>query len=133
MLGVKARSGIAQAAALVTVLTTASALLGFLRDVVIAGVFGAGGELDAYLVAQGLMNLVLALVAGAMGLGHGRDGLHRHGHPVAGAPPAPPSNRYSPAMHLVRVAVAAGLLQKASNALLARSPCGRVSLELLDP
>jgi putative peptidoglycan lipid II flippase len=63
---VKARSGIAQAAALVTGLTAASAVLGFLRDVVIAGVFGAGGELDAYLVAQGLMNLVLALVAGAM-------------------------------------------------------------------
>jgi putative peptidoglycan lipid II flippase len=63
---VKARSGIAQAAALVTGLTAVSAVLGFLRDVVIAGVFGAGGELDAYLVAQGLMNLVLALVAGAM-------------------------------------------------------------------
>jgi putative peptidoglycan lipid II flippase len=66
LLGVKARSGIAQAAALVTVLTALSAVLGFFRDVVIAGVFGAGAELDAYLVAQGLMNLVLALVAGAM-------------------------------------------------------------------
>ena len=66
LLGVKARSGIAQAAALVTVLTFLSAVLGFFRDVVIAGVFGAGAELDAYLVAQGLMNLVLALVAGAM-------------------------------------------------------------------
>ena len=66
LLGVKARSGIAQAAALVTALTFISAILGFFRDVVIAGVFGAGGELDAYLVAQGLMNLVLALVAGAM-------------------------------------------------------------------
>jgi putative peptidoglycan lipid II flippase len=63
---VKTRSGIAQAAALVTGLTAVSAVLGFVRDVVIAGVFGAGGELDAYLVAQGLMNLVLALVAGAM-------------------------------------------------------------------
>ncbi len=66
LLDVKARSGIAQAAALVTVLTAFSAILGFLRDVVIAGVFGAGAQLDAYLVAQGLMNLVLALVAGAM-------------------------------------------------------------------
>ena len=66
MLSVKTRSGIAQAAALVTGLTAVSAVLGFVRDVVIAGVFGAGGELDAYLVAQGLMNLVLALVAGAM-------------------------------------------------------------------
>ena len=66
LLDVKARSGIAQAAALVTVLTAFSAVLGFFRDVVIAGVFGAGAQLDAYLVAQGLMNLVLALVAGAM-------------------------------------------------------------------
>lgn len=60
------RSRIAQAAVLVTGLTALSAILGFLRDVVIAGVFGAGAELDAYLVAQGLMNLVLALIAGAM-------------------------------------------------------------------
>jgi putative peptidoglycan lipid II flippase len=66
LLGVKARSGIAQAAALVTGLTAFSAILGFFRDVVIASVFGAGAELDAYLVAQGLMNLVLALIAGAM-------------------------------------------------------------------
>jgi putative peptidoglycan lipid II flippase len=66
LLGVKARSGIAQAAALVTGLTAFSAILGFVRDVVIAGVFGAGAQLDAYLVAQGLMNLVLALIAGAM-------------------------------------------------------------------
>jgi putative peptidoglycan lipid II flippase len=63
--GVRAR-GIAQAAALVTGLTAGSAILGFLRDVVIAGVFGAGANLDAYLVSQGLMNLVLALIAGAM-------------------------------------------------------------------
>lgn len=62
----RARSGIARAAALVTGLTALSALLGFLRDVVIAGVFGAGSELDAYFVAQGLMNLVLGLIAGAM-------------------------------------------------------------------
>jgi putative peptidoglycan lipid II flippase len=66
LLNVKARSGIAQAAALVTGLTALSAVLGFLRDVVIAGVFGAGAQLDAFLVAQGLMNLVLALIAGAM-------------------------------------------------------------------
>ena len=44
LLGVKARSGIAQAAALVTGLTAVSAVLGFFRDVVIAGVFGAGGR-----------------------------------------------------------------------------------------
>jgi putative peptidoglycan lipid II flippase len=63
---VRTRPGIARAAALVTGLTAVSAALGFLRDIVIAAVFGAGSELDAYLVAQGLMNLVLALVAGAM-------------------------------------------------------------------
>lgn len=51
---------------MVTGLTAGSAILGFLRDVVIAGVFGAGASLDAYLVSQGLMNLVLALIAGAM-------------------------------------------------------------------
>lgn len=33
---------------------------------VIAAVFGAGAELDAYLVAQGLMNIVLGLIANAM-------------------------------------------------------------------
>jgi hypothetical protein len=47
-------------------LSAGSLLLGFARDVVIAAVFGAGPELDAYLVAQGLMSLVLALVAGAL-------------------------------------------------------------------
>jgi putative peptidoglycan lipid II flippase len=58
--------GIGRAALLVTGLTAVSAVLGFGRDVVIAAVFGAGPELDAYFVAQGLMNLVLGLVAGAM-------------------------------------------------------------------
>lgn len=51
---------------LVTVLTAGSAALGLARDVVVGAVFGAGRELDAYLVAQGLMNIALALVAGAM-------------------------------------------------------------------
>lgn len=51
---------------LVTGLTAVSTLLGFLRDVVVAAIFGAGAELDAYLVAQGLMNIVLGLVAYAM-------------------------------------------------------------------
>ncbi|MBO1753418.1 murein biosynthesis integral membrane protein MurJ [Actinotalea sp. BY-33] len=60
------RWSIARAAVLVTGLTAFSTILGFGRDVVIAAVFGAGPSLDAYLVAQGLMNLVLALVAGAM-------------------------------------------------------------------
>lgn len=50
----------------VAALTAASSLLGLGRDVVIAAVYGASAELDAYLVAQGLMNLVLAVIAGAM-------------------------------------------------------------------
>ncbi|MHA7247034.1 murein biosynthesis integral membrane protein MurJ [Arthrobacter tecti] len=57
---------ISRAAVLVTGLTAVSTLLGFLRDVVIAAIFGAGAQLDAYLVAQGLMNIVLGLVAYAM-------------------------------------------------------------------
>jgi len=58
--------GVARAAALLAVLTAASQLLGVVRDAVIAAVYGAGAALDAYLVAQSVMNLVLALVAGAM-------------------------------------------------------------------
>ncbi|WP_298454981.1 murein biosynthesis integral membrane protein MurJ [uncultured Cellulomonas sp.] len=56
----------ARAAVVVTGFTAVSTLLGFGRDVVIGAVFGAGAGLDAYLVAQGLMNVVLALIAGAM-------------------------------------------------------------------
>jgi putative peptidoglycan lipid II flippase len=62
----RARRGIARAATLLVSLTAVSQLLGFVRDAVIAAVFGAGAALDAYLVAQGVMNLVLALVAGAL-------------------------------------------------------------------
>lgn len=58
--------GLGRAAVLVGGLSAGSLLLGFARDVVIAAVFGAGPEMDAYLVAQGLMTLVLALVAGAL-------------------------------------------------------------------
>ncbi|WP_433166637.1 murein biosynthesis integral membrane protein MurJ [Kribbella sp. CA-247076] len=57
---------VTRAAAVVTVLTAGSTLLGFGRDVVIAATFGAGAALDAYFVAQGLMNVVLGLIAGAM-------------------------------------------------------------------
>ena len=64
--GEGARQGIARAAVLLVSLTGVSQILGFVRDAAIAAVFGAGGELDAYLVAQGVMNLVLALVAGAL-------------------------------------------------------------------
>jgi putative peptidoglycan lipid II flippase len=60
------RTRIARSAALVAGLTAASQALGFVRDAVIAAVFGTSASLDAYLVAQGLMNLVLGLIAGAM-------------------------------------------------------------------
>ncbi|MGR6966597.1 murein biosynthesis integral membrane protein MurJ [Geodermatophilus sp. URMC 61] len=60
------RGSLARSTALVAGLTLGSQLLGFLRDVVLAAVFGVGSALDAYLVAQGLMNLVLALMAGAV-------------------------------------------------------------------
>lgn len=64
--GTGPRWSVGRAALLVTGLGLVSTLLGFGRDVVIGAVFGAGSELDAYLVAQGLMNIVLGLVAGAM-------------------------------------------------------------------
>jgi putative peptidoglycan lipid II flippase len=60
------RTRIARSAALVLALTGISQVLGFVRDAVIAAVFGTSASVDAYLVAQGLMNLVLALIAGAM-------------------------------------------------------------------
>lgn len=59
-------AGIPRAAVLITGLTAISTLLGFLRDVVMAAVFGAGADLDAYFVALGLMNIVLGLIAYAM-------------------------------------------------------------------
>ncbi|WP_240614984.1 murein biosynthesis integral membrane protein MurJ [Arthrobacter ruber] len=57
---------VSRAAVVVTALTAVSTIFGFVRDVVIAAVYGAGPSLDAYLVAQGLMNVVLGLVAYAM-------------------------------------------------------------------
>lgn len=57
---------VSRAAVVVTALTAVSTVLGFARDVVIGAVYGAGPSLDAYLVAQGLMNVVLGLVAYAM-------------------------------------------------------------------
>ncbi len=58
--------GVARAAILLATLTAVSQVFGFARDAVIAAVYGASSALDAYLVAQGLMNLVLALAAGAI-------------------------------------------------------------------
>lgn len=60
------RWSIARAAVLVTGLTAVSTLLGFARDVVVGAVFGAGADLDAWLVAQGVLNVVLGLLAWAM-------------------------------------------------------------------
>lgn len=60
------RGGMSGAALLVSGLAAVSALLGLVRDVVIAGVYGAGPALDAYFVGQGLMNIVLGLLAGAV-------------------------------------------------------------------
>jgi putative peptidoglycan lipid II flippase len=60
------RGGIARAATLVGLVTAGSVVLGLVRDMVVDAVIGAGAELDAFLVAQGLMNLVLGLLAGAV-------------------------------------------------------------------
>lgn len=60
------RSRVARAAGTLVALTGLSQLLGLLRDMVIAAVFGARAALDAYLYAQGVMNLVLALFAAGM-------------------------------------------------------------------
>ncbi|WP_151525563.1 murein biosynthesis integral membrane protein MurJ [Serinicoccus kebangsaanensis] len=57
-----ARASIGRAAVLVAGLTGVSTLLGFARDAVIAGIYGAGPELDAYFVALGLANIVLGLL-----------------------------------------------------------------------
>lgn len=57
---------VVRSTALLTALAAVSGLLGFGRDATIAAVFGVDSAVDAYLVAQGLMNLVLALVAGAI-------------------------------------------------------------------
>jgi putative peptidoglycan lipid II flippase len=58
--------GVRRAALLTAGLSLAGSALGLVRDLSIAVVFGAGAEVDAFLVAQGLMNLVLGLVTGAL-------------------------------------------------------------------
>ena len=58
--------GIARASALLVALTAISQVLGYVRDAVIASTFGAGSSLDAYLVAQGFLNLAVTLVALAL-------------------------------------------------------------------
>ncbi|MFS8639289.1 MAG: murein biosynthesis integral membrane protein MurJ [Symbiobacteriaceae bacterium] len=58
--------GLAAATATIAVLTATSRVLGFLRETVYASVFGASAELDAFLVAQGVPNLVVGLVSSAI-------------------------------------------------------------------
>lgn len=58
--------GVRRAALLTAALSLAGSGLGLVRDLSIAVVFGAGREVDAFLVAQGLMNLVLGLITGAL-------------------------------------------------------------------
>jgi putative peptidoglycan lipid II flippase len=58
-----ARRAVARAAAVVSMATLASRILGFLRDLVIARGFGAGPGTDAFFVAFRLPNLLRRLVA----------------------------------------------------------------------
>ena len=57
---------VGRAALLIAALTAASRALGFVREAVYAAVFGASAELDAFLVAQGLPNIAVTLIASAV-------------------------------------------------------------------
>ena len=72
--------GVARSAGLAGIATLASRLLGLVRDQVLAA-FGAGNEMDAFIVAFRVPNLVRDLFA------EGRDerGLRAHLHPRAHA------------------------------------------------
>ncbi|HSN75423.1 MAG TPA: lipid II flippase MurJ, partial [Anaerolineae bacterium] len=58
------RRQMARSAGLVSILFAASRLLGLLREVVIGARFGTGAELDAYLAAFRVPDLIFYLVAG---------------------------------------------------------------------
>lgn len=60
------RQSIIQATLLLTVIAFLSRILGFLREVVIASVFGAKAITDAYLVAQVLPGTLAGLIGGAL-------------------------------------------------------------------
>lgn len=60
------RRGLAASAMAVTAITLVSRITGFLRETVIAAVFGAGDDVDRYLVAQSIPNVVIALIATAV-------------------------------------------------------------------
>jgi putative peptidoglycan lipid II flippase len=57
-----ARSGVGRAALLVSALTALSTVLGLVRDAVIAAVYGAGAQLDAWFVALGLSSILLGVL-----------------------------------------------------------------------
>lgn len=57
---------VAQAATIVAVGNIASRFLGLLREIVKAGLFGAGGHVSALDTAMALPNIIFALVAGGM-------------------------------------------------------------------
>ena len=59
-------SVLARAAVFVAGLTVVSQVLGFVRDAVIGAVYGVSPEVDAFLVAQSVLNLVLGLVASSV-------------------------------------------------------------------
>ena len=61
--GTGAHRGVVRAAAVVGAATLASRVLGFLRDLAVAQVFGAGPATDAFFVAFRLPNLLRRLVA----------------------------------------------------------------------
>ncbi|MEQ4204174.1 murein biosynthesis integral membrane protein MurJ [Actinopolymorpha sp. B9G3] len=63
------RRTVVRSSVLLAGLTAVSQVLGFGRDAVMAAVFGASSSVDAFLVAQGLMSVVLGLITGAMARG----------------------------------------------------------------
>lgn len=59
------RGAVGRATLVIAVATAISKVIGFGRDAVIASVFGASSDLDAYYVAQGVPNLAVGLVGSA--------------------------------------------------------------------
>jgi len=57
---------VARAAAIIAFFTLLSKILGFVREMVMAYVFGAGAATDAYLVAATIPNIIFAMLGGAL-------------------------------------------------------------------
>ena len=62
----KRAAGVAGAATALALGALASKALGFVRDIVFAGVFGAGGEMDAFFLAQSVPNIAITLLSSAV-------------------------------------------------------------------